>query len=206
MPNALWSEPGRRLKMPGIETAPLLDLDLLLAQPRLTDVVELAEYDLETGRLNPPVPGPRSRTVYLRKDRTTPPTDDDGEVDARAEVRGQFTPCAVCGETAAFGRTSVQDHQTKGDQPFQALVSRQIQVQPPGPQEATSFAPLRGRKVLVFSDSRQVAARLARCFDRWRRFDGVHQTRARTALKGLLSRTGLSRDVLEVVEKALGKP
>jgi ATP-dependent helicase YprA (DUF1998 family) len=160
-PNALWSEPGRRLKMPGIETAPLLDLDLLLAEPRLTDVVELAEYDLETGRLNPPVPGPRSRTVYLRKDRTTPPTDDDGEVDARAEVRGQFTPCAVCGETGAFGRTSVQDHQTKGDQPFQALVSRQIQVQPPGPQEATSFAPLRGRKVLVFSDSRQVAARLA---------------------------------------------
>lgn len=161
MPNALWSEPGRRLKMPGIETAPLLDLDLLLAEPRLTDVVELAEYDLETGRLNPPVPGPRSRTVYLRKDRTTPPTDEDGEVDARAEVRGQFTPCAVCGETAAFGRTSVQDHQTKGDQPFQALVARQIQVQPPGPQEATSFAPLRGRKVLVFSDSRQVAARLA---------------------------------------------
>lgn len=161
MPNALWSEPGRRLKMPGIETAPLLDLDLLLAQPRLTDVVELAEYDLETGRLNPPVPGPRSRTVYLRKDRTTPPTGEDGEVDARAEVRGQFTPCAVCGETAAFGRTSVQDHQTKGDQPFQALVARQIQVQPPGPQEATSFAPLRGRKVLVFSDSRQVAARLA---------------------------------------------
>lgn len=161
MPNALWSEPGRRLKMPGSETAPLLDLDLLLAEPRLTDVVELAEYDLETGRLNPPVPGPRSRTVYLRKDRTTPPTDEDGEVDARAEVRGQFTPCAVCGETAAFGRTSVQDHQTKGDQPFQALVARQIQVQPPGPQEATSFAPLRGRKVLVFSDSRQVAARLA---------------------------------------------
>lgn len=160
-PSALWSEPGRRLKMQGLETAPLLDLDLLLAEPRLIDVVEVAEYDLETGRLNPPVPGPRSRTVYLRKDRTTPPVDEDGEVDARAEVRGQFTPCAVCGETAAFGRTSVQDHQTKGDQPFQALVARQIQVQPPGPQEATSFAPLRGRKVLVFSDSRQVAARLA---------------------------------------------
>jgi hypothetical protein len=76
-------------------------------------------------------------------------------------VRGQFTPCAICGERAACGRTSVQDHQTKGDQPFQALFARQIQVQPPGPQSATGFAPLRGRKVLVFSDSRQVAARLA---------------------------------------------
>src|ERR1019366_1809406 len=59
------------------------------------------------------------------------------------------------------GNSSVQDHQTKGDQPFQALVSRQIQIQPPGLMKATALAPLRGRKVLIFSDSRQMAARLA---------------------------------------------
>ena len=34
-------------------------------------------------------------------------------------------------------------------------------TQAPSPKPATEFAPLRGRKVLVFSDSRQVAARLA---------------------------------------------
>lgn len=58
-PNALWSELGRRLKMQGGETAPLLDLDQLLETPRLTDLAELADYDLETGRLNPPKLGDR---------------------------------------------------------------------------------------------------------------------------------------------------
>jgi hypothetical protein len=67
----------------------------------------------------------------------------------------------VCGESAAFGRSAVQDDQTKGDQPFQALIAKQIQVQPPSPVPATRLAPLRGRKVLIFSDSRQTVARLA---------------------------------------------
>ena len=59
---------------------------------------------------------------------------------------GEFRPCAICGQFGVYGKSSVQDHQTKGDQPFQALVTHQIQVQPPGPMEATPLAPLRGRK------------------------------------------------------------
>ena len=160
-PSALWSEPGRRLRMDDGETSLLLPLDMLLEQPNPAHASEPADYDLETGRLNPNQLGPRMRTVHLRHDRTTPPIDDDGDVDQSLEVRGQFIPCGCCGKVARFGRSAVQDHQTKGDQPFQALVAKQIQIQPANATRPSRFAPLRGRKVLVFSDSRQVAARLA---------------------------------------------
>ncbi|MEF3696231.1 DEAD/DEAH box helicase [Desulfolutivibrio sp.] len=160
-PSALWSEPGQHLRMAGGETSPLLPLDLLLESPALEDVAEPADYDLETGRLNPPSLGPRNRTVYVRSERVSDSTDEENDSSTGLEMRGQFVPCAVCGKTASFGRSYVQDHQTKGDQPFQALVARQLQIQPPAPVKPTHFAPLQGRKVLVFSDSRQVAARLA---------------------------------------------
>jgi len=51
----------------------------------------------------------------------------------------------------------------------------------------------------------QVAARLARCFDRWRKFDATHQAHARAALVALHARPGLSRDVFEVIDKALAE-
>ncbi len=50
------------------------------------------------------------------------------------------------------------DHQTKGDEPFQELISVQLLDQP-ARVEATS--PLRGRKSLIFSDGRQAASRLS---------------------------------------------
>ena len=161
VPSALWAEPGEILRVADGETSPLLPLDLLIEEPASDDAAEPADYDLETGRLNPPTLGPRMRTVYLRSDRLSDATDDGEEPEEKTDSRGQFTPCAVCGKSARFGRSYVQDHQTKGDQPFQALVARQLQIQPPAPIEPTAFAPLQGRKVLTFSDSRQVAARLA---------------------------------------------
>ncbi|HJW25217.1 MAG TPA: aminopeptidase N [Rhodocyclaceae bacterium] len=50
----------------------------------------------------------------------------------------------------------------------------------------------------------QVAARLARCFDRWRKFDEKRQVHARQALERVRGAEGLSRDVFEVVNRALG--
>ena len=49
----------------------------------------------------------------------------------------------------------------------------------------------------------QVASRLVRSFDRWRRFDASRQAHARAALEGLHQQPGLSRDVFEVVDKTL---
>ncbi|RTL47475.1 MAG: aminopeptidase N [Rhodocyclaceae bacterium] len=49
----------------------------------------------------------------------------------------------------------------------------------------------------------QVAARVARSFDRWRKFDAGHQAQARAALEKLHRHSGLSRDVFEIVDRAL---
>ena len=127
---------------------------------RCRDTVEPADLDLVTGRLNPDRLEGRFRQVFLIRDRgtTEPPGDDEEPPEIRS---GEFKPCGVCGKRAGFNRSYVQDHQTKGDEPFQALVTRQVAVQSPGQQARSDFAPLRGRKVLAFSDSRQVAARLA---------------------------------------------
>jgi ATP-dependent helicase YprA (DUF1998 family) len=162
-PTYLWSEPGETIQTASGLSNAIEPLDLLLEDPMDGADVESAEYDLITGLLNPTVPSNRIRSVFLKKKRT-----EDNASKAKASKNsipqgglGEFKPCAVCGKSGSFNRTSVQDHQTKGDQPFQALVSRQIQIQPPGPMPETPLAPLRGRKVLIFSDSRQMAARLA---------------------------------------------
>jgi len=49
----------------------------------------------------------------------------------------------------------------------------------------------------------QVAARMARGFDRWKKFDAVRRAHARAQLERVRSSEGLSRDVAEIVNKAL---
>jgi ATP-dependent helicase YprA (DUF1998 family) len=160
-PGFLWHEPGGSFLSVGGPVDELSALDLLLEEPAASGG-EPADLDLVTGRLNPQELGDRVRGVFIPRDRggeAVKGIDEDEDDEGSAD--GEFKPCGVCGRTAGYGRSSVQDHQTKGDQPFQALITRQLEVQPPGPQPSSDFAPLRGRKVLAFSDSRQVAARLA---------------------------------------------
>ena len=49
----------------------------------------------------------------------------------------------------------------------------------------------------------QVAARLARAFDRWKKFDAGRRTHAKAALQRIAALPGLSKDTCEVVTRAL---
>lgn len=170
-PRHIFAEAGQTLQTSEGVIHQFQPLDIMLETPSDPAKGRPVIFDLVSGLINPDKPGPRTRIVYLTpgasslsaaKPQDDAADDDDDEADdgSAGAGPGQFVPCGCCGKSMR-GRASVQDHVTKGDQPFQALVSAQIRVQPPNPTKATEFAPLRGRKVLVFSDSRQVAARLA---------------------------------------------
>ena len=49
----------------------------------------------------------------------------------------------------------------------------------------------------------QVASRIARAFDRWRKFDPIRQHHAQAALERIRAAKGLSKDVTEIVARAL---
>ncbi|HVU45424.1 MAG TPA: DEAD/DEAH box helicase [Terracidiphilus sp.] len=69
--------------------------------------------------------------------------------------------CPVCLDGWQAGRSKIMDLRTKGEQPFSAIVKEQLFLQPPGKDDPRTF-PNQNRKVLLFSDGRQKAARLAR--------------------------------------------
>jgi hypothetical protein len=76
------------------------------------------------------------------------------------DLPGLFSSCPHCNNSdkGPNKKNSISDHTTKGDEPFQELVSTQLREQPP---RADIHTPLKGRKALIFSDGRQAASRLA---------------------------------------------
>ena len=69
--------------------------------------------------------------------------------------------------------------------------------------DGSGYAFLADQVIRLDALNPQVAARMARAFDRWRKFDQPRQALAKTALERIRDAKGLSRDVGEIVTKAL---
>jgi aminopeptidase N len=70
--------------------------------------------------------------------------------------------------------------------------------------DGSGYAFLADQVIALNALNPQVAARMARGFDRWKRFDEKRQAQARAELERIRDTEGLSRDVAEVVTKTLG--
>ena len=69
--------------------------------------------------------------------------------------------------------------------------------------DGSGYAFLADQVIALDALNPQVAARMARGFDRWKKFDERRQARAQAALARIRDSKGLSRDVAEIVTKAL---
>lgn len=123
------------------------------------------------------------------------PSDETGfrrvRVPDKAAEAGNLTfdHCPVCTrkiKTAKDAPSKIMDHLTKGEAPFTALVRTQMAKQPAS-RAKDKRHPNAGRKVLIFSDGRQKAARLARDIPRDIELDVFRQAVALAChkLKGL---------------------
>ncbi|MDP1917103.1 MAG: DEAD/DEAH box helicase [Myxococcales bacterium] len=155
----------------------LFRLQLLPGTPRYTERTEVVRLHLRTGYLDTgnrfPDAEVRNLAVWL---------DGDGKREA------SFDRCAMC-QPSANAKSRIHDFRTRGEQPFTALIEAQFAEQPP--QKKDPRLPNHGRKVLVFSDGRQKAARLAPALEHSHARDLFRQVVA-LAAHALRAQSGIS--------------
>ena len=67
----------------------------------------------------------------------------------------------------------------------------------------SGYAFIADQAIVLDSINPQVAARIVRCFDRWKKFDSERQKHATDALERLRATPDLSKDTTEVVSRSL---
>lgn len=145
----LWSEPSRAVGERFI--SPLSPIHLLVdGKPHPEDHEWRMGYlDISSGRIfwDEPKSLDGFREVYAAA------SYNDGDL--------CFKKCPVCLKRWRGEASKIMDHQTKGEDPFAAIVTAQLYNQA-ATEKVSRERPNGGRKVLLFSDGRQKAARLAR--------------------------------------------
>jgi len=169
-----WHEAGGRVK----PDTPLREEWLIVEHPlrkyEIKGLVEPIWMDIQTGRVtgDPPV-DPEGYRQFWRSTAKARANSDDTSQSVESQTF-PFARCPICDQKTP---EKVADLATRGERPFANIIHEQFVQQPPGKPFSEHY-PNGGRKVLIFSDGRQKAARLARDLPREVEFDVFRQALA----------------------------